>query len=71
MQRSKLRNNFLLNRSNENRKKYLKQRNYSVSLSRRIQRTITGILMRIILLIKSFGKRLPHFFRTKFHQPKE
>ena len=32
MHRSKLRNNFLRHRSNENRKKYSKQRNYCVSL---------------------------------------
>ena len=36
MHRSKLRNNFLRHRSNENRKKYSKQRDYWVSLLRRI-----------------------------------
>ena len=36
MHRSKFRNNFLRYRFNENRKKYSKQRNYCVSLSRRI-----------------------------------
>ena len=36
MHRSKLRNNFLRHRSNENKKKYSKQRDYWVSLLRRI-----------------------------------
>ena len=37
MHRSKLRNNFLRHRSNENRKKYSKPRNYCVSLLRRMK----------------------------------
>ena len=38
MHRSKLRNNFLRHRSNENRQKYSKQQNYGVSLLRRIKK---------------------------------
>ena len=65
---SKLRHNFLRNRSNENEEKYSKQQNCSVYLLRRIKKTTTVIVMRKTLLItKSFKKRLPHYFRKKFY----
>ena len=60
MSRSKLCHTFLQNRSKENRKKCSKQWHYCVSLFRRK-----------LLIIKSFGKRLPNFFWINFYQQKE
>ena len=40
MKRSRLRNRFLKNRSEINRINYIKQRNYSVSLLKKKQKTI-------------------------------
>ena len=69
MHRLKLCNNFLRNIFNENRKKYSKQRNCCVSLLRGIKKNYYSNLNEKI--IKSFGKRLTHFYRIKLYQSKE
>ena len=44
MTRTKLRNNFLQNKSEENRKLYAKQRNFCVSLLRNVKKRYYEIL---------------------------
>ena len=65
MHRSKLRNSFLPNRFDKNRKKYSKQRNYYVCLLRRIKKTTTAILMRKTLLIIMSWKTVTPFLLDK------
>ena len=80
MHGSKLPNSFLRNRSNGNEKMYSKQRNYYVSLLRRVKlnyyNNVNEKKKKKLLMIKSFGKHLSPFLPASFHflmcyQPKE
>ena len=67
MHRSKLLNNFLRRRSNENGKKYLKQQNYCVSLSRRIKKNYySNLNEKNITGDKKFWKTITPFLLDKF-----
>ena len=66
MHRSKLGNNFLRHRSNENRKKYPKQQNYCVSFLRRIKKNCHDNLnQKNITDNKKFWKTLTPFLSDK------
>ena len=67
--RLKLRNNFLQNRSNENIKKRIGNSGITVSICQEEQRrTTTALFIRkTLLIIKGFGKGLPHFSWIKFN----
>ena len=66
MTRTCLRNKFLKDRSEENKKKYSKKRNFCVSLLRKSKADYSEILMRKISMItKHFGKLLSPFYRVK------
>ena len=65
--RSKLRNNFLRHRPNENRKTYPKQRNYYVSLLRKIKKNYyCNLTEKNITDNKKFWKMIPPFLSDKF-----
>ena len=66
MTRTRRRNKFLKNRSEENKKRFSKQRNYCVSLLRKSKSDYSEILMRKISMItKHFGKLLSPFYCIK------
>ena len=65
--RSKLHNNFLRHRLNENRKTYPKQRNYYVSLLRKIKKNYySNLTEKNITDNKKFWKMIPPFLSDKF-----
>ena len=67
MDRTRLRHKSLRSRSIEDRKAYNKQRNYCVSLIRKIKKKTTTIIWitRRLLTISLFGNTLNHFLRKK------
>ena len=66
MHRSKLRNNFLQHRANENVEKYTKQRNYCVSSLRRIKKNYySNINKKNITDGKKFWKTVTPFLFDK------
>ena len=72
MKRIKSRNSFLKNRTEENRKKYTKHRNFCVSLLRKAKQNYLIVLMRRkLLIIGNFGKLLNQCFLVKVSQMKK
>ena len=66
MKRTRFRNQFLKNRTDENKSRNTKQRNYFVSLLRKKKHSIIETLMKKMLLItRRSGKQLKLFFQTK------
>ena len=66
MTRTRLQNNFLKDRSEENKRKYSKQRNYCVSLLRKSKSEYFGNLNeKKSAITKHFGKPLSPFYRIK------
>ena len=69
MTRTRLRNNFLKDRSEENKRKYSKQHNYCVSLLTKSKSEYFGNLSKIKAAITQHsGKPLSPFYRIKQHQ---
>ena len=64
---TRLWNNFLKDRSEENKRKYSKQRNYCVSLLRKTKSEYFGNLneKKKSVITKHFGKPLSPFYRIK------
>ena len=72
MHRTRLRNNFLRNRSDENKKKYSKQRNYCVSLLRKTKKNYYNNLNeKKITATKFSGKQSRLFSQIKLHLMKK
>ena len=66
MTRTRLRNNFLKDRSEENKRKYSKQCNYYVSLQQKLESEYFAILNeKKSAITKHFGKPLSPFYRLK------
>ena len=66
MHRAQLRNNFLRNRSDENKRKYSKQRNYCVSLLRKTKKNYYNNLNeKKITDNKTFWKTVKPFLSDK------
>ena len=67
MSRTKLKNKFLKNRSNENKKKYVKQRNHCVYLLRKTKREyyIAILMTKISAITIHFGKLLNQCYPRK------
>ena len=66
MHRTRLRNNFLRNRSDENNRKYSKQRNYCVSLLRKTKKNYySNLNEKKITENKTFWKTVNSFFSDK------
>ena len=66
MTRTKLRNNFLQNRSEENRRRYTKQRNFCVSLSRKTKkRYYESLNKKRVVDNKLFYKTVKPFISNK------
>ena len=66
MTRTRLQNNFLKDRNEENKRKYSKQRNYCVSLLRKSKSEYFGNLnVKKSATTKYFGKPLSPFYRIK------
>ena len=66
MTRTRLRNRFLKNRTEENKRKYTKQRNYCVSLLRKVKNECySNLNEKDVTEIKCFGKLFSRFFLTK------
>ena len=64
MTRTRLRNNFLKGRSEENKKKYSKQRNYCVSPLRK-SKSDYFVMRKISTITKHFGKLLSPFYQIR------
>ena len=63
---TRLRNNFLRNRSDENKRKYSKQRNYCVSLLRKPKKNYySNLNEKKITEDKTFWKTVKHFLSDK------
>ena len=72
MRRTRLRNNFLRNRSDENKRKYSKQRNYCVSLLRKTKKNYCNNLNeKKIRDNKNFWKTVNFSFQIKLHLMKK
>ena len=66
MHRTRLRNNFLRNRSDENKRNYAKQRNYCISLLRKTEKNYYNNLNeKKITDNKTFWKRVKPFLSDK------
>ena len=66
MHRARLRNNFLRNRSDENKRKYSKQRNYCVSLLRKTKKNYcSNLIENKITYNKTFCKIVKPFLSDK------
>ena len=65
MHRTRLRNNFLRNRPDENKSKYSRQRNYCVSLLRKTRKNYSNLNEKKITDNKTFWKTIKPFLSNK------
>ena len=66
MKRIRFRNQFLKNRTDENKSRYTKQRNYCVSLLRKTKtQYYSNLDAKVLLITRRSGKQLNLFFQTK------
>ena len=66
MKRTRFRNQFLKTRTDENKSRYTKQRNYCVSLLRKTKtQYYSNLDAKVLLITRRSGKQLNLFFQTK------